>query len=51
MEKAKISVIQLFVLMVLYELGSALLVPLAIELNRMHGLQFCLECWEVLLYF
>ncbi|MGG0419557.1 GerAB/ArcD/ProY family transporter [Priestia aryabhattai] len=30
MEKAKISVIQLFVLMVLYELGSALLVPLAI---------------------
>ncbi|MED3954642.1 GerAB/ArcD/ProY family transporter [Priestia aryabhattai] len=30
MEKAKISAIQLFILMVLYELGSALLVPLAI---------------------
>ncbi|WP_407545292.1 GerAB/ArcD/ProY family transporter [Priestia sp. HNGD-A6] len=30
MEKAKISAIQLFILMVLFELGSALLVPLAI---------------------
>ncbi|MBW3112560.1 spore germination protein [Bacillus sp. MCCB 382] len=34
MEKAKISAIQLFVLMVLFELGSALLVPLAIDAKQ-----------------
>ncbi|MGG3915465.1 GerAB/ArcD/ProY family transporter [Rossellomorea vietnamensis] len=34
MEKAKISASQLFVLMVLFELGSALLVPLAIEAKQ-----------------
>ncbi|MBX9998233.1 MULTISPECIES: GerAB/ArcD/ProY family transporter [Priestia] len=34
MEKAKISTIQLFILMVLFELGSALLVPLAIDAKQ-----------------
>ncbi|MGD6957351.1 GerAB/ArcD/ProY family transporter [Rossellomorea aquimaris] len=34
MEKAKISASQLFVLMVLFELGSALLVPLAIDAKQ-----------------
>jgi len=34
MEKAKISASQLFILMVLFELGSALLVPLAIDANQ-----------------
>lgn len=34
MEKAKISAIQLFILMVLFELGSALLVPLAIDAKQ-----------------
>ncbi|MFC3884489.1 GerAB/ArcD/ProY family transporter [Bacillus songklensis] len=34
MEKAKISAYQLFVLMLLFELGSALLVPLAIEAKQ-----------------
>jgi spore germination protein KB len=33
-EKAKISAIQLFILMVLFELGSALLVPLAIDVKQ-----------------
>ncbi|MFY2253323.1 GerAB/ArcD/ProY family transporter [Priestia megaterium] len=34
MEKAKISASQLFILMVLFELGSALLVPLAIDAKQ-----------------
>ncbi|MDR7246351.1 GerAB/ArcD/ProY family transporter, partial [Priestia megaterium] len=34
MEKAKISSSQLFILMVLFELGSALLVPLAIDAKQ-----------------
>ena len=34
MEKAKISAYQLFILMVLFELGSALLVPIAIEAKQ-----------------
>ncbi|WDL89781.1 spore germination protein (plasmid) [Priestia aryabhattai] len=34
MEKAKISTSQLFILMVLFELGSALLVPLAIDAKQ-----------------
>lgn len=34
MEKAKISAYQLFILIVLFELGSALLVPLAIEAKQ-----------------
>ncbi|MEK3800592.1 GerAB/ArcD/ProY family transporter [Peribacillus sp. FSL H8-0477] len=34
MEKAKISAYQLFILIVLFELGSALLVPLAIAANQ-----------------
>lgn len=34
MEKAKISAVQLFVLMLLFELGSSLLVPLAIEAKQ-----------------
>ena len=34
MEKSKISAIQLFILMVLFELGSALLVPLAIDAKQ-----------------
>ena len=34
MEKAKISSIQLFVMMVLFEMGSALLVPLAIDAKK-----------------
>jgi len=34
MEKAKISAVQLFILMVLFELGSALLVPLAIDAKQ-----------------
>lgn len=34
MEKAKISPYQLFVLIILFELGSALLVPIAMEANR-----------------
>jgi spore germination protein KB len=34
MEKAKISAVQLFILMVLFELGSALLVPLAIRAKQ-----------------
>lgn len=34
MEKAKISSYQLFILIVLFELGSALLVPIAIEANQ-----------------
>ncbi|MEK4523466.1 GerAB/ArcD/ProY family transporter [Psychrobacillus sp. FSL W7-1493] len=34
MEKAKISAYQLFILIVLFELGSALLVPIAIEANQ-----------------
>ncbi|PGK31755.1 spore gernimation protein KB, partial [Priestia megaterium] len=34
MEKAKISASQLFILMVLFELGSALLVPLAIRAKQ-----------------
>ena len=34
MEKAKISAYQLFVLMFLFELGTALLVPLAIEAKQ-----------------
>ncbi|MED4184704.1 GerAB/ArcD/ProY family transporter, partial [Priestia megaterium] len=34
MEKAKISAVQLFIIMVLFELGSALLVPLAIDAKQ-----------------
>jgi spore germination protein KB len=34
MEKAKIDAIQLFVLILLFELGSALLIPLAVELKQ-----------------
>lgn len=34
MEKAKISATQLFILMVLFELGSALLVPLAMRAKQ-----------------
>ncbi|MBE5102279.1 GerAB/ArcD/ProY family transporter [Priestia aryabhattai] len=34
MEKAKISTSQLFILMVLFELGSALLIPLAMRANQ-----------------
>lgn len=34
MEKAKISVYQLFVLMLLFELGSAMLIPLAMEAKQ-----------------
>ena len=34
MEKAKISTHQLFVLIVLFELGSAILVPLAVEAKQ-----------------
>lgn len=34
MEKAKISAYQLFILIVLFELGSALLVPIAIQANQ-----------------
>ena len=34
MEKARISAIQLFVLMVLFQMGSALLVPLAMDAKQ-----------------
>lgn len=34
MEKAKISLYQLFVLILLFELGSAILVPLAIDAKQ-----------------
>jgi spore germination protein KB len=42
MEKAKISASQLFILMVLFELGSALLVPLAIRAKQ--------EAWLAILF-
>ena len=34
MEKAKISASQLFILMVLFELGSSLLVPIAMDVKQ-----------------
>jgi len=44
MEKAKISASQLFILMVLFELGSALLVPLAIRAKQGAWLAICMAC-------
>jgi len=54
-EKAKISAVQLFVLMVLFELSSALLVPLAIEARQDAWLAILLGmtggCFLFLIYY